>query len=166
MPPLPELKLFQCDNSEENEGIVFFIDTWKTMPCFFPRNLEKRHAIEILGISTIRTFYTSALSTLPHCIVIWSIYNQRLLRGTERVISSDPPGEDGNSWFTTVPLKPLSDQRPNLKNLAAAQIFLVLLKIVLNFSRFKPALNWNRFLTDLSRGSNSLNSDTVKLSFF
>ena len=26
--------------------------------------------------------------------------------------------------------------------------------------RFKPALNWNRFLADLSCGSNSLNSDT------
>ena len=32
------------------------------------------------------------------------------------------------------------------------------LKIVFNFSRFKPALN--RFLADLSRGSNLLNSDT------
>ena len=39
------------------------------------------------------------------------------------------------------------------------------LKIVFNFSRFKPALNWNRFLTDLSRGSNSLNSDTVSLTW-
>ena len=27
-------------------------------------------------------------------------------------------------------------------------------------SRFMPALNWNRFLADLRRGSNSLNSDT------
>ena len=34
------------------------------------------------------------------------------------------------------------------------------LKIVLNFSRFKPALNWNLFLGDLRRGLNSLNSDT------
>ena len=34
------------------------------------------------------------------------------------------------------------------------------LKLVFNVSRFKPALNWNRFLTDLRRGSNSLNSDT------
>ena len=33
--------------------------------------------------------------------------------------------------------------------------------IVLNFSRFKPALNWNRFLEGLRRGSNSLNSDSV-----
>ena len=38
-------------------------------------------------------------------------------------------------------------------------------KIVLNFSRFKPALNWNRFLADLSRGSNSLNSDTGDVTF-
>jgi len=32
------------------------------------------------------------------------------------------------------------------------------LKIVLNVSRFKPALNLNRVLADLNRGSNSLNS--------
>ena len=38
--------------------------------------------------------------------------------------------------------------------------WLVLLKIVINFSKFKPALNSNRFLENLSRGSNSLNSDT------
>ena len=37
-----------------------------------------------------------------------------------------------------------------------AQIWLVPLKIVFNFSRFKPALN----LAYLNRGSNSLNSDT------
>ena len=51
---------------------------------------------------------------------------------------------------------------------AAAQIWLVLLKIVLNFSRFKPAFNWNRVLADLSRGLNSLNSDTelIKLDKF
>ena len=34
---------------------------------------------------------------------------------------------------------------------------MVLLKIVLNFSRFKPALNRNRFWWDLRRGLNSLN---------
>ena len=38
------------------------------------------------------------------------------------------------------------------------------LKIVFNFSRFKPALNWNRFLADLSCCSNSLSSDTVSFS--
>ena len=32
------------------------------------------------------------------------------------------------------------------------------LKIVSNVSRFKPALNLNRVLADLNRGSNSLNS--------
>ena len=37
---------------------------------------------------------------------------------------------------------------------------LVPLKIVLNFSRFKPAINRNRFWGDLRRGLNSLNSDT------
>ena len=37
---------------------------------------------------------------------------------------------------------------------------MVPLRIVLNFSRFKPALNWNRFLGDLRRGIDSLNSDT------
>ena len=31
------------------------------------------------------------------------------------------------------------------------------------FSRFKPAFNCNRFLADLSRGSNSLNSDSDHL---
>ena len=65
----------------------------------------------------------------------------------------------------------LCNQRPNLKNLirglnlsrgsnlGRGSNMVVPLKIVFNFSRFKPLLNWNRFLTDLSRGSNSLNSD-------
>jgi len=35
---------------------------------------------------------------------------------------------------------------------------LVPLKIISNFSRFKPVLNLNRVLADLNRGSNSLNS--------
>ncbi len=79
-PFLPELKLFRCDNSEENKGIVFLSDPLKTMPRFFPRNLKKRHAIEILGISTMHTFYTSSLvSTLPHCIVICLVYNQQCI---------------------------------------------------------------------------------------
>ena len=39
----------------------------------------------------------------------------------------------------------------------AAQIWLVPLKIVFNVSRFKPALNWSRFLADLRRDINSLN---------
>ena len=30
--------------------------------------------------------------------------------GTKSVIWSDPPCKDGNARFTTVPLKPLSDQ--------------------------------------------------------
>ena len=38
---------------------------------------------------------------------------------------------------------------------------LVPLKIVSNVSRFKPALNLNRVLADLNRGSNSLNSISV-----
>jgi hypothetical protein len=38
---------------------------------------------------------------------------------------------------------------------------LVPLKIVSNVSRFKPALNLNRVLAELSRGSNSLNSASV-----
>ena len=58
-------------------------------------------------------------------------------------------------------------QRPNLKNLSrdlnlrrGSNMQLVPLKIVLNVSKFKPALNWNRFLSDLRRGSNLLNSDS------
>ena len=35
---------------------------------------------------------------------------------------------------------------------------MVSLKIVSNVTRFKPALNLNRVLADLNRGSNSLNS--------
>ena len=31
------------------------------------------------------------------------------LKGDVSVISSDPPGKDGNAWFTTVLLKALSD---------------------------------------------------------
>ena len=37
---------------------------------------------------------------------------------------------------------------------------------MLNLSRFKPALNLNRFLVDLRRGLNSLNSDTGNLYIF
>ena len=39
---------------------------------------------------------------------------------------------------------------------------MVPLKIVSNVSRFKPALNLNRVLADLNRGSNSLNSRSDK----
>ena len=49
---------------------------------------------------------------------------------------------------------------------AASKIWLVPLKIVLNVSRFKPALNWNRFLADMGHDSNSLNSDSSKLRYF
>ena len=37
------------------------------------------------------------------------------------------------------------------------------LKIVFNVSRFKLALNWNRFLAQLRHGLNSLNSDSDHL---
>ena len=40
----------------------------------------------------------------------------------------------------------------------AAQTWLVPFEIVFRVSRFEPALNWNRFLTDLRRGLNCLNS--------
>ena len=46
-----------------------------------------------------------------------------------------------------------------------AQIWLVPLQMVFNVSRFKPALNLNRFLADLRLGSNSLNSDSVWSNF-
>jgi len=42
---------------------------------------------------------------------------------------------------------------------------LVPLKIVSKVSRFKPALNLNRVLADLNRGSNSLNSILGYLKF-
>ena len=51
--------------------------------------------------------------------------------------------------------------RLNLKNLSGGfnlSRSLVPLKIVSNVSRFKPSLNLNRVLADLSRSSNSLNS--------
>ena len=35
---------------------------------------------------------------------------KRSLKGTVSVISSEPPYKDANARFTTVPLKPLSDQ--------------------------------------------------------
>ena len=34
-----------------------------------------------------------------------------IFKGTVSVISSDPPWKDGNARFTTVPLKPKSDQK-------------------------------------------------------
>ena len=40
---------------------------------------------------------------------------------------------------------------------------LVLLEILFNVSRFRPALKWNRFSADLRRGSNSLNSDSNQI---
>ena len=40
---------------------------------------------------------------------------------------------------------------------------LVLLEIVFNVSRFRPALKWNRLSADLRRGSNSLNSDSNQI---
>ena len=55
------------------------------------------------------------------------------------------------------------NQWPNLKNLSGGLNWLVPLKIVSNVSRFKPALNLNRVLADLNRGSNSLNSISGKL---
>ena len=42
-------------------------------------------------------------------------------------------------------------------------IWLVSLKIVSNVSRFMPALNLNRGLADLNRGSNSLNSNSSQI---
>ena len=50
-----------------------------------------------------------------------------------------------------------------LKNLSRGLNMIGSTKSVFNVSRFKPALNWNRFLADLRRGSNSLNSDSVSL---
>ena len=43
---------------------------------------------------------------------------------------------------------------------------LVPLKILSNVSRFKPALNLNRVLADLNRGSNSLNSISAEILLF
>ena len=50
-------------------------------------------------------------------------------------------------------------QWPNLKNLSGG----LNLSRGLNVSRFKPALNLNRVLADLNRGSNSLNSISEKI---
>ena len=38
-------------------------------------------------------------------------FNGFLFKGTVSVISNDPPCKDGNTQFTTVPLKPLSDKK-------------------------------------------------------
>ena len=51
----------------------------------------------------------------------------------------------------------ISHQGPNLKNLSGG-LNLSRGQIVSIVSRFKPALNLNRVLADLNRGSNSLNS--------
>ena len=50
----------------------------------------------------------------------------------------------------------------NLKKLSRGSNMVgsVPLKIVFNVLWFKPALNWNRFLADLRRSSNSLNLDS------
>ena len=42
------------------------------------------------------------------------IYPENSLKGTVSVISSDPLCKDANVWFTTVPLKALSDQVWNI----------------------------------------------------
>ena len=44
------------------------------------------------------------LLVLPGILV--TILNNTQLKGTVRLISSDPPCKDGNAWYTTVPLKP------------------------------------------------------------
>ena len=44
-------------------------------------------------------------------------------------------------------------------------MWLVPLKIISNVSRFKPALNLNRILADLNRGSNSLDSISENINF-
>ena len=51
-------------------------------------------------------------------------------------------------------LNDLTNQWPNLKNLSGG-LNLSRGQIVSNVSRFKPALNLNRVLADLNRGSNS-----------
>ena len=39
------------------------------------------------------------------------IFNENIfIKGTVSVMSSDPPSKDSNARFTSVPLKPLSDQ--------------------------------------------------------
>ena len=55
-------------------------------------------------------------------------------------------------------------QWPNLKNLSGGLNLSRGLNIVVsNVSRFNPALNLNRVLADLNRGSNSLNSISGEL---
>ena len=49
---------------------------------------------------------------------------------------------------------------------AAAQIWLVPLKIIFIGSKFKPVLNLNLFLADFIRGSGSLNSELVTVLVF
>ena len=52
----------------------------------------------------------------------------------------------------------LKEFYPRLKfETRLAQTWLVSLKIVFSFSRFEPALNWNRFGAVQRRGLNSLN---------
>ena len=49
------------------------------------------------------------LKYLKKCIFLFD--NEKLRQGTVSVISSDPPCKDVNARFTTVSLKPLSDQQ-------------------------------------------------------
>ena len=83
----------------------------------------------------------------------WLLFTLNFAHSLFRHCSNGPPCKD-LYW---------SFKRPNLKFWVAAELWLVPLKTVFSFSRFKPVLYWHRFLADLNRGSNSWNSDTDQL---
>ena len=43
-------------------------------------------------------------------LILLLFNNHYMFKGIVSVISSDPPCKDDNAWFTTVPLKAVSDQ--------------------------------------------------------
>ena len=51
-----------------------------------------------------------SLKKQKYCLYLIQTWSDKAFKGTVSVVLSDPPCKDGNAWFTTVPLKALSDQ--------------------------------------------------------
>ena len=85
--------------------------------------------------------------------IINKFWNFESKRKTTRIKS-------GKSFYKISPEAEFKEFEPRLKFKPRLKYGWFHLNCI-KFLRFKPALTWNRFLEDLSRGSNSLNSDSV-----
>ena len=69
-----------------------------------------------VGGHTCKNYYYGFFKAIKENIVTFNIFRKSLLeylealKGTVSIKSSKPPCKDGNTRFTLVPIKPLSDQ--------------------------------------------------------